>query len=341
MVCSINLAIATQTTNISDKVADDLRSLLDHHYPWLLRQVEILSTKCLTLLASAADTNKHIKAEDYLLFSDGMSNGYYTANDIRTYSDMPNINKVVFMMMACQCADINESTDCCKDGNAHLDVSGVDSEEPENMSDETKQYLTDICSTALYAIGNNVLINTETRTVPPSSSPVVIDTSNSEQEATQTSSAPPPSVGQGISPSGQSEGSTTDQTTPSPTISSSEATSLVSKANITESVDVEDEGIDETTTTSATINSSIDSTIAVGLLPEEVVEEEDDMVGDDNSDTKVDDGGLELEGTEDDTFNSTEDTSKGIADKSSSEVEDTKDGDGLSVGAIIGIIKSW
>ena len=107
-----------------------------------------------------------------------MSNGYYTANDITIYANLPNINKVVFMMMACQCADINESTDCCKDGNAHLDVSGIDIEAPEDMSDETKQYLLDICSTALYAIGNNVLTNTETRTVPPSSSPVVIDTSS-------------------------------------------------------------------------------------------------------------------------------------------------------------------
>jgi len=101
LVC-ITLATATQMTGISDKVTDDLRSLHDHNvYPWLLRQVDIPSTKCLTLLSSAADTNKHIKADDYLVFSDGMSNGYYTANDITTYADLPNINKVVFMMMAC------------------------------------------------------------------------------------------------------------------------------------------------------------------------------------------------------------------------------------------------
>ena len=286
-----------QEASISDKATDDLRSLLDHNvYPWL-RQVDVPSTKCLTLLSLAADTNKHIKAEDYLVFSDGMSNGYYTTNDIRTYSDMPNINKVVFMMMACQCADINESTDCCKDGNAHLDVSRLDIETPENMSDETKQYLSDICSTALYAIGNNVLTNTESRTVPPTSVPVVINTSSpssSGQEATQTTSAPisPPS-GQ------QSEDSTAEQVTSNPTTASSESTSLVSEVNSTESVvNGEDDKVIETTTTSATIGSSIvgssSSTIAVGLLPEEV-EEDDDMVVDDNSDTKESDDGLELE----------------------------------------------
>jgi len=279
-----NAMVDGQEASISNTVMHDLRSLLDHNvYPWILRQVVIPSTKCLTLLASAADTNKHIKAEDYLLFSDGMSNGYYTANDIRTYSDMPNINKVVFMMMACQCADINESTDCCQDGNAHLDVSDINIDNPNDMSDETKQYLSDICSTALYAIGSNVLINTETRTVPPSSSPIVLlDTSpsSSGQEATQTSlSLAPTSINQGSSsPSEQqSDTSTTDQiSSSSPTISSSEATSLVSEVNFTESGDGEDtEGIEEETTTTSATNSSIGSTstIAVGLLPEEVEED--------------------------------------------------------------------
>jgi len=225
-------------------------------------------------------------------------------------------------------------------GLAHLDVSGIDVDNTNDMSDETKQYLSDICSTALYAIGDNVSINTETRTVPPSSSPVVIDTSNSEQEATQTSSAPSSSVGQGISPSGQSEGSTTDQIILSPTISSSEATSLVSEANITESIDGEDtEGIEEeeTTTTSSTLSSiGSSSTIGVGLLPDH-----DDTVVDGNSNIDVDDS-LELELEEDteesDTSNSTEDTSKGIVDKSTGGEEVTTDGDGLSVGAIIGIV---
>ena len=80
LLCITLATAATQVTGISDKVTDDLRSLLDHHlehYPWILRQVDIPSTKCLTQLSSSADTNKQIKAEDYILFSDGMSNGYY------------------------------------------------------------------------------------------------------------------------------------------------------------------------------------------------------------------------------------------------------------------------
>ena len=209
------------------------------------------------------------------------------------------------------------------------------------MSDETKQYLSDICSTALYAIGNNVLTNTETRTVPPTSMPVVISSpSSSVQEATtQTTSAP--FISQDISlPSGQqSETSTANQITPSPTMATSESTSLVSEANITESDEKDDEGIEEegTTTTLATISSGTGgtSTIAVGLLPEDM-EEDNDTVVEDNPDTEVDNGGLELENTEE--SDSTEDTSKGIVDKSSSEEEDTTDGDGLSIGAIIGII---
>jgi len=76
------------------------------------------------------------------------------------------------------------------DGNAHLDVSRLDIETPENMSDEKKQYLSDICSIALYAIGDNILINTESRTVPPTSTPFVIDVtsspSSSGQEETQS-----------------------------------------------------------------------------------------------------------------------------------------------------------
>ena len=56
-------------TGMSDQVTDD-SSLLDHNvYPWLLRQVDIPSTKC---LSSAADANEQIN----LVFSDGMSNGY-------------------------------------------------------------------------------------------------------------------------------------------------------------------------------------------------------------------------------------------------------------------------
>ena len=44
---------------------------------------------CLTTLEASANDNGHLYPDEYLIFSDGMSNGYYTLNNITTYSDLP------------------------------------------------------------------------------------------------------------------------------------------------------------------------------------------------------------------------------------------------------------
>lgn len=81
-------------------------------------------------------------------------------------------------MLVCQCVPgVDESSSsmstCCPvvdEDMSYLDVSNID--EPTKMSDEYNQYLSDICSMTLRAIGSNVLlVNTETRTVPPVAAP--------------------------------------------------------------------------------------------------------------------------------------------------------------------------
>jgi len=74
--------------------------------------------------------------------------------------------------------DIDENSSsmstCCPvdEDVSYLDVSNINLDEPTKMSDEYNQYLSDICSMTLRAIGSNVLlVNTETRTVPPVAAP--------------------------------------------------------------------------------------------------------------------------------------------------------------------------
>jgi len=179
-----NVGSKTNTVATSYRTIDLHRYLTDTEYiPWI-HDSAIPSSKCLKALVTSADNKGHIKTEDYLILTNELSNGYYTSNDIDTYDTLPNINKVVYMMLVCQCVpgiDNDSSSSmstCCPidEDVSYLDVSNMNIENTNMMSDEYNQYLSDICSMTLRAIGSNVLlVNTETRTVPPVAAPPVID----------------------------------------------------------------------------------------------------------------------------------------------------------------------
>ena len=183
-----NVVSNTDATNY--RTIDPHRYLTDTEYiPWI-HDSAIPSPTCLKALITSSDNIGHIKTDDYLILTNELSNGYYSANDIDAYDTLPNINKVVYMMLVCQCVpgidnDSSSMSTCCPvDGDAsYLDVSNID--EPTKMSDEYNQYLSDICSMTLRAIGSNVLlVNTETRTVPPVAAPP--DTDEEEEEGEES-----------------------------------------------------------------------------------------------------------------------------------------------------------
>ena len=174
-----NVGSKTKTVATNYRTVDLHRYLTDTEYiPWI-HDSAIPSPTCLKALTISSDNKGHIKTEDYLILTNELSNGYYSSNNIDTYDTLPNINKVVYMMLVCQCVPgIDESSSmstCCpvsSDEPSYLDVSNINIDEPTKMSDEYNQYLSDVCSMTLRAIGSNVLlVNTETRTVPPAAAP--------------------------------------------------------------------------------------------------------------------------------------------------------------------------
>jgi len=214
-------------------------------------QVSTPPADCLNLLADSADINKQLKAEDYYTFTDAYANGYYSANNINSYNELPVENRKAFVELACPCSSSSPSLsmvpsvsptiqssfqpsqsptiaissspselpsiepsisiqptlvsssspsgsmapsnkpsplpsiasstspshmpsfvpttskslapstslkpsieDCCEGNIAFLDVSGINTSNPDSMSDELKEYLSNICSVTLDVIGD-------------------------------------------------------------------------------------------------------------------------------------------------------------------------------------------
>ena len=123
------------------------------------QQTEYVSQNCLNLIAASANSNGHLQPENYFVFTDGYSNGYYTKNNMTNFSDLPEENQHVFITIACGCGPKGESDNCCQMDRAHIDVSGLFSTDgyPKDITNELREVLWDICSTTRDAIGENVL----------------------------------------------------------------------------------------------------------------------------------------------------------------------------------------
>ena len=135
------------------------------------RNVLELSSKCHnTLLASATSTGR-LHQDNYFIFTDGLSNGYYTEHNMTTYSELPLSNKYSFVTLSCVCSsndrifkgsrvgggggsDSNtEDEKCCQGVRANINIASMMENEYEYVN-----YVNDICSMTLHAIGvENVL----------------------------------------------------------------------------------------------------------------------------------------------------------------------------------------
>ena len=72
-------------------------------------QVSTPPADCLDLLADSADSNEELKADDYYTFIDAYANGYYSANNINSYNELPIENKKAFLELACPCTSSSPS----------------------------------------------------------------------------------------------------------------------------------------------------------------------------------------------------------------------------------------
>eukprot|EP00571_Detonula_confervacea_P001733 CAMPEP_0172314004 /NCGR_PEP_ID=MMETSP1058-20130122/21430_1 /TAXON_ID=83371 /ORGANISM="Detonula confervacea, Strain CCMP 353" /LENGTH=519 /DNA_ID=CAMNT_0013027751 /DNA_START=40 /DNA_END=1599 /DNA_ORIENTATION=+ len=153
----------------------------------------VISEKCLSLLTASANENGAIKKESYFVFSDGMSNGYYTFNNMTSYSDLPMTNKFGFVTLSCQCHAFGGRGNCCQGARASLNVNGI--EDPENMSLQLAEYIGDICSTTSEAIGENTMKPTGElpATMRPTSSSAPSPSAEPTNEPTK-----PPVVGSAV-----------------------------------------------------------------------------------------------------------------------------------------------
>ena len=146
---AVNTTNATTLTNITK----DLR------VEELIQEEEIyISQKCLNTLEAAAGDNGRLGPEDYYIFTDGMSNGYFTLNNITSYDDLPMVNKFAFVTLSCQCTQFGGRDNCCQGPRANLNVQGINTTDPDSMDEQLRDYIIDICKTTIDAIGeDNVL----------------------------------------------------------------------------------------------------------------------------------------------------------------------------------------
>lgn len=126
-----------------------------------------VSQQCLNTLAAAADEDGSVGTDGYFVLSDGLSNGYYSTNKMKTYNDLPMENKFAFVTLACQCEYFGGKANCCQGTRAALVVDGLDPEDPSSMTEQLQEYVTDICATTLSAIGEENILPPPEVLVPP------------------------------------------------------------------------------------------------------------------------------------------------------------------------------
>ena len=128
---------------------------------------DVENRKCLNTLEATANKYSKLTQSEYFTFTDVMSNGYYSFNNIKDYSGLDIKNKFAFVTLACLCHAFGGSGNCCQGRRANLDVSGIDAENPASMNPTLMGYINDICKTTSDAIGENVLPPTGELPTPP------------------------------------------------------------------------------------------------------------------------------------------------------------------------------
>ncbi len=118
----------------------------------------VISSQCLNTLAASSDKNGNLGPENFYVFTDGMSNGYFSTNNMKDYGSLPMQNKFAFVTLSCQCQLMGLRDNCCQGLRARIRVAGIDPENPESMNEQLQQYVSDICSTTLDAIGEENIL---------------------------------------------------------------------------------------------------------------------------------------------------------------------------------------
>jgi len=116
-----------------------------------------ISQECVTKLEATAGDNGRLGPEGYFLFNEALSNSYYASINVTEYSELPYTNKFAFVTLSCQCSAFGGASNCCQMQRANINVQGID-EPSETWSDEFTQYIADICSTTLDAIGEENIL---------------------------------------------------------------------------------------------------------------------------------------------------------------------------------------
>ena len=176
-----------------------------------------ISEKCLTTLAATADENGRLGPENYFVFSNGVSNGYYSSINVTSYSDMPMDNKFSFITLSCQCHAFGGAGNCCQGPRANINVAGIDN--PDTMSEQLTQYISDICETTIDAIGvENILppSGEGSWTPPPTDSPTV---TSAPSVSSMPSDAPTVTSSPSVSSAPSMEPSVSHWPTDSPSVS--------------------------------------------------------------------------------------------------------------------------
>lgn len=130
-----------------------------------LQEVAI-SSQCLNTLAASADERGDLGPENFYVFTDGMSNGYFSTNNMRDYAALPMQNKFAFVTLSCQCHAFGGKSNCCQGLRARIRVDGVDPTNPESMNEQLQQYVSDICSTTVDAIGEENILPPLAESIP-------------------------------------------------------------------------------------------------------------------------------------------------------------------------------
>ena len=140
-------------------------------------EVVRVPASCLAALVASADRQGQLKKENYFVFTDAMSNGYYSVvGDVTSYDDLPMNNKFGFVTLSCQCAQFGGRGNCCQGDRAKLDVKPIvdaanDRAGPGRVSEQMRAYVEDICRTTRESIGDNVLPDPRPTDGPPTGSP--------------------------------------------------------------------------------------------------------------------------------------------------------------------------